>query len=538
MKIEPYLEKRAAIYRPLTPVDFLRRAADISPDKIAVIDGSREVSYREFQALVHRLAGAMKVCGVQIMDVVSIVSPNCLEMLAAHYAVLQIGAVLNTVNTRLDADTIAYIFDHAESKLLLVHASCSDLIARATANAGSAVPVVEFGAESGGPQRDGWTGLGDFLSGATPLTDVLVDDEWQPACLSYTSGTTGRPKGVVYHHRGAYLNAIGNVMALRFDDRTRYLWTLPMFHCNGWTHTWSVTAAGGTHVCISKIYVEEIISLLGSSGITHLSCAPVVLHMLVAHPSFSGLPVENSICIATGGAAPSPQLINNLENAGMRLVHLYGLTESYGPATYCRQNVHWSDYSLEQKAEALSRQGVPHVMAGDAYVVDDDCREVSHDASTIGEIVLRGNTLMAGYLKDPEATLAAFAGGVFHTGDLAVRHANGHIEIRDRAKDIIISGGENIASIEVERALQRHPGVYLAAVVAMPDEKWGEVPCAFVEYAANRPSPTEAELIEHCRGLLAGFKVPRKIVESVLPKTATGKIQKNVLRERAAILTR
>ncbi|MET0986438.1 MAG: AMP-binding protein [Steroidobacteraceae bacterium] len=525
MNAERFLTPRLANHQPLTPVDLLWRAATAYPEKIAVIDGERRLTWRAFAQFVRRFASVLRSRGVHSGDVVAIIAPNCLEMLAAHYAVPMIGAVLNTINTRLDHESVAYILAHAEARLLLVHESCRPLAVPATTSMASPCPALGIG----GNERE----LESLLADALELHEQAITDEWQPICLNYTSGTTGRPKGVVYHHRGAYLNALASTLTLGFSLHTRYLWVLPMFHCNGWAHTWSITAAGGTHVCLERVDAEHILRLLASEAITHLCCAPVVLYLLINHPSFAALSLAQRVTIGTGGAAPTATLIAALEGAGLQLLHLYGLTESFGPATFSPEQSGWVELSPEEKAVRLALQGVEHPLAGELRVVDESMQALPCDGTSVGEIVLRGNTVMAGYYRDEAATEQAFAGGWFHTGDLGVRHPNGHLELKDRAKDIIISGGENIASIEIESVLQVHPAVLIAAAVAMPHEKWGEVACAFVEVKAQATAPSERELIELCRSHLARFKVPQRIIFADIPKTATGKMQKYLLRQRA-----
>jgi fatty-acyl-CoA synthase len=530
--VEAHLAPRGANYQPLTPVTFLWRTADCHPGRTAVIDDGRQMTWREFADFVRRFAGALARRGVGKGDVVSIVAPNCLEMLASHYAVPAIGAVLNTINTRLDAETIAYITAHSESRLLIADAAFREIVNAATRRNAAVCPIVWLGTSAGEAAADTESSFVSFLAESQLISRHSISDEWQPICLNYTSGTTGRPKGVVYHHRGAFLNSLGNALALGFSEHTRYLWVLPMFHCNGWAHTWAITAAGGTHVCLNRVDPAQILRKLVELRITHMSCAPVVLYMLTAEPGFRDLQLAGPLTVATGGASPTPKLLADLEAVGVRLVHLYGLTESYGPATFCAPEPEWDSYTRDVRTTMLARQGVPHPTAGDALVLDGTGAEVPADGATMGEIVLRGNTLMAGYYKDSKATEEAFAGSVFHTGDLGVRHPEGHIQIRDRAKDVIIAGGENISPLEIENVLHQHPAVFLAAVVAMPDDKWGELPCAFVELRPDAPVPSEAELIQHCRQQLARFKVPRKIVVGELPRTATGKIQKYLLREQ------
>jgi len=526
MRQEKHLAPREANFRPLTPLDFLDRTVSIYPDRAAVIWRDRRYSYREFGELVGRFAAMLRRKGISGGDTISIMAPNRPEMLTAHYAVPMIGAVLNTINTRLDADTVGYILKHSESRMLIVDPSCADVARQAAAGLNVVLVHLDDGDSSG---------LGESFGALTrdeapePITSSAIADEWQPICLNYTSGTTGRPKGVVYHHRGAYLNALGNVLSLGLATSSVYLWTLPMFHCNGWCHTWAVTAAGGTHVCLDRVEPSSIFRAIEAHGVTHLSCAPVVLYMLLNHPDRSLREPSRRVLLATGGASPTSALIRQLDVLGFDLVHLYGLTESFGPATLCAVREDWGLTTDEDKARALARQGVRHITASRVRVVDQQGADVPSDGGTVGEIVLNGNTLMAGYYGDEAATEAAFSGGQFHTGDLAVCHPDGYIEIKDRAKDIIISGGENISSLEIESVLHQHPAVLLAAVVAVPDEKWGETPCAVIELKEGM-SATPEELAAYCRTRLAGFKVPRRFVFEPIPKTATGKVQKFQLR--------
>ncbi|WP_372572239.1 AMP-binding protein [Ruegeria jejuensis] len=515
---EPHLAPRPTNFGPLTPLSFLERALEVHTTRPAVAWRGQTWNYVEFGELVARMAGWLRRQGVGRGDVVSLILTNRPELLAAHFAVPALGAVLNTINTRLDDDEVAYILDHAGSTLVL----CED--ATRITLPDCPVPFHRLCPEPGA--EDGL----DFFAGAVEELDLLgsVDDEFQPLALNYTSGTTGRPKGVVYTHRGAYLNAISNAAGLGFDQRTRYLWTLPMFHCNGWTHTWAVTAAGGLHVCLDKVDPALVVQTITQENVTHMCCAPVVLYMLLDHMD---APTQTRVRVGTGGAAPTPTLLAGLEALGFDLMHLYGLTESYGPATINDPDPDASQ-ELHERAEMLARQGRRHKTAGKARVVDDKGNDVPEDGQTVGEIVLRGNTLMAGYYRDAEATEKAFAGGVFHTGDLAVMHPDGQIEIKDRSKDIIISGGENFSSLEVEAVLQRHPDVLLAAVVAAPHPKWGETGWAFIETRDGRDVDLDGiELF--CRENLAGFKRPRRFISGQLPKTATGKIQKFLLRETA-----
>ncbi|MCO5145661.1 MAG: AMP-binding protein [Aquamicrobium sp.] len=529
MRQEPHLAPRPANHVPLTPVEFLVRAVEVHGDRPAVAWGEESWTYRSFARMVDRLARFLAAAGVRKGDVVSVMAANRPETLAAHYAVPMLGAVLNTINTRLDAAAVGYILRHCESRLLLCDPDCLATASPALPQ-GTACHVLA-GRPGEVPASDALDILAD--DGIEPALDLdPITDEWQPICVNYTSGTTGHPKGVVYTHRGAYLNALGNVLALGLTERSTYLWTLPMFHCNGWCHTWAVTAAGGLHVCLDRPDPALIFPALEARGVTHLSCAPVVLYMLLNHPARHMRNPANRVKVATGGAAPTEALIEQLGALGFDLTHLYGLTESYGPATLRDLDGDERARPAAEVAHALARQGMRHATASRATVVDEAGEAVPMDGSTMGEIVLRGNTLMAGYYRDAEATAQAFRGGVFHTGDLAVRHPDGNIEIRDRSKDIIISGGENISSLEIEGVLHRHPAVLLAAVVAMPHDKWGETPAAFVELR-EAMTADEAELRAFCRRHLAGYKVPSRFFFSELPKTATGKIQKFALRDLA-----
>jgi len=530
MKPQPHLAPRPANHPPLTPVEFLVRAVEVHGDKAAVAWGQETWTYRAFARMVGRFARFLAAAGVQKGDVVSVIAANRPEMLAAHYAVPMLGAVLNAINTRLDAAAIGYIVDHCESRLLICDPDCSAVAAQAAPGIARHV----LGGPAGG--ADGVAAL-DLLSddGADVELDLAaVTDEWQPLCINYTSGTTGHPKGVVYTHRGAYLNALGNVLALGLDARSAYLWTLPMFHCNGWCHTWAVTAAGGLHVCLDRPDPALIFAALERHRVTHLACAPVVLYMMLNHPARAARNAADRVKVATGGAAPTEALIEQLGALGFDLTHLYGLTESYGPATLRDLSGEERAGAAADVARALARQGMRHTTASRARVVDEAGEDVPMDGTTMGEIVLSGNTLMAGYYRDADATAQAFRGGVFHTGDLAVRHPDGNIEIRDRAKDLIISGGENISSLEVENALHRHPAVLLAAVVAMPHDKWGETPVAFIELRHGAIAE-ETEMRAFCRQYLAGYKIPSRFFFAELPKTATGKVQKFTLRDRARL---
>jgi fatty-acyl-CoA synthase len=529
MHLEPHLSPCPANYVPLTPVEFLVRAVESHGDKVAVAWGDRTWTYSAFARMVGRFARFLHAAGVRRGDVVSIMAANRPEMLAAHYAVPMLGAVLNTINTRLDIDTVAYILGHCESRLLVSDPECLAVASRSISDETRCYVLSAPRGEA--LERETL----DLLSDDDVEADLdltAVTHEWQPVCINYTSGTTGRPKGVVYTHRGAYLNTLGNVLALGLTAQSTYLWTLPMFHCNGWCHTWAVTAAGALHVCLERPDPALIFPVLETHRVTHLACAPVVLYMMLNHPAREMRKASDRVKVATGGAAPTEALIDQLGSLGFDLTHLYGLTESYGPATLCDLTDEERSGPAAEVARALARQGMRHSTASRARVVDHAGHDTPMDGTTIGEIVLKGNTLMAGYYRDADATAQAFRGGVFHTGDLAVRHPDGNIEIRDRSKDIIVSGGENISSLEVEGVLHRHPAVLLAAVVAMPHDKWGETPVAFIELRENMTAD-DAELRAFCRKHLAGYKIPSRFFFSDLPKTATGKIQKFALRERA-----
>jgi fatty-acyl-CoA synthase len=535
----PYerLDMGGADFQPLSPVHFIRRSAYIFREKTAIAYGVRRYSYGEFGVRCERLAAALIGAGITPGQTVSVICPNIPEMLELHFAVPMTGAVLNTINTRLDAKTIAGILTHGDSQLLFVDREYADVAEAALALSGRNMrvigiddPAVDVGRVIGTMDYD------TFLAGAGEVQGFELADEMMAISLSYTSGTTGNPKGVVYSHRGAALNALGNVMALGLTTKSKYLWTLPLFHCNGWTHPWAVTAIGATHVCLRAVDPAEIFRLIAAEGVTHMAAAPVVLSMLIHAPaavkpkSTQPVPVQ----VATGGAAPPSKVIDDMESMGFNVIHLYGLTESYGPSLICEMQEEWEDLPLANRAQKMARQGVPHVLAGEFQVVDPDTMTpVPADGATIGEIMLRGNIVMKGYLDNPDDTARASAGGWFHSGDLAVMHADGYAEVKDRSKDIIISGGENISSLEVEEALYQHPDIMEAAVVARPDEKWGETPCAFITLKPDSAEPTADELTSFCRQHLAGYKVPKHFVFTALPKTQTGKIQKTVLRERA-----
>ena len=530
------LEANAANFQPQTPLSFLDWAAGVYPDKTAVVHGDGKFTYREFAERCRRLASALNKRGIGIGDTVSVMAPNSPPMLEAHYGVPMSGAVLNALNFRLDAAGIAFILDHAEAKALITDREFSPTIKEALSQLDSPITVIDID----DPYADGGELLGEtdyealLAEGDADYQWTPPDDEWRAITLNYTSGTTGNPKGVVYHHRGAFLNALGNALVFGLNRDTVYLWTLPMFHCNGWCYTWGVTAVGGTHVCLRRIDPALIFESIGEHDVTHMCGAPIVLNMLVHAPDDMKVAFGRTVEVATGGAAPPSAVIAAMEKMGFNITHLYGLTESFGPSTYCAPKEAWAHMDPEDKAREMARQGVRYPTLFEQTVLDPETMApVPADGETIGELMLRGNTVMKGYLKNEETTAEAFAGGWFHTGDLGVVHPDGYVEIKDRSKDIILSGGENISSLEVEEALYRHPQVMEAAVVAKPDDKWGETPCAFVTLTPDAENVSADDIIQWCRDNLAHFKAPREVVFGPLPKTSTGKIQKFVLRERA-----
>jgi fatty-acyl-CoA synthase len=532
---EAGLDKNAANYVPLTPISFLLRSASVYPDRLAVTHGERRYSWRAALERCRRLAGALTARGVGRGDTVALMAPNIPEAFEAHFGVPMAGAVLNALNIRLDPETIAFILHHGEAKVLITDTEFFPVIKEALARL-EAKPVVIDIADAAGPGGDrlGEMDYETFLAAGDPgFAEVTPEDEWEAIALNYTSGTTGNPKGVVYHHRGAYLNALGNVLVWGMRPHPVYLWTLPMFHCNGWCFPWTITALAGTHVCLRRVEAAAIYEAIAREGVTHLCGAPVVMNMLLnAGPGLKGS-LERPIEMMTAGAAPPAAVIEGMEGLGFRITHVYGLTEVYGPAVVCAWHGEWDELPAAERARLKARQGVTYPVLDDLMVADPtSLAPVPADGATMGEIFMRGNIVMKGYLKNPGATEEAFAGGWFHSDDLGVMHPDGYIELKDRSKDIIISGGENISTIEVEDVLYRHPCVLEAAVVARPDPMWGETPCAFVTLKPEA-SATAEEIIAFCREHLAHFKAPRTVIFGPLPKTSTGKIQKFMLRERA-----
>ena len=533
------LERVPANYMALSPLTFLARAAVVYPEQTAWIHGPHRASYREFYARCRRLASALQAHGVGLGDTVAIMAPNVPAMLEAHYGVPMTGAVINALNIRLDAAAIAFILDHGEARVLVTDREFSATIREALRLATTKPLVIDIDDPqyTGPGERLGTLEYEEFLATGDPqFPFVLPADEWQAIALNYTSGTTGDPKGVVFHHRGAYLNSLGNTVVWNIPPHATYLWTLPMFHCNGWCFTWALSVVAGTHVCLRKTAAESVFAAIAEHGVTHFCGAPIVLNMLTNAPPGVRREGGRTIEVMTAGSAPPAAVIAAMEARNFHVTHAYGLTETYGPAVTCAWHEEWDALPLAERATLKARQGVPYPVMEGLMVADPETLiPCPADGETLGEVFMRGNITMKGYLKNPRSTQAAFAGGWFHSGDLAVMHANGYIELKDRSKDIIISGGENISTIEVESVLYQHPAVLEAAVVARPDATWGETPCAFVTLKDNVQA-SDAEIIDFCRQNLAHFKAPKTVVFGPLPKTSTGKILKYALRDRAAKL--
>ncbi|HAK62507.1 MAG TPA: acyl-CoA synthetase [Alphaproteobacteria bacterium] len=529
------LDKNQANHQPLTPLSFLRRTAEVFPQHPAVVHGDKSFTYHEFYARCRALASALHKRGLGRGDTVAILAPNVPAMLEAHYGVPMAGAVLNTINYRLDAPAIAFILDHGEAKALIVDKEFSGLAKAALAQCKVKPLVIDIddpeytgpGEAIGEVEYEAFIAKGDRnFSWAPP------GDEWDAISLNYTSGTTGNPKGVVFHHRGAYLLSMGNVVTASMQKHPVYLWTLPMFHCNGWCFTWSLSVAAGTHICLRRTEAALIYAAIAKHNVTHMCGAPVVMGMLINAKAEERKSFSHRIEFFTAAAPPPASVIGAMTASGFSVTHLYGLTETYGPSVICDWQKEWDALDAEAQAATKSRQGVRYQVLEDLAVMDPETMQpVPNDGESMGEVMFRGNVIMKGYLKNPKATKESFEGGWYHSGDLGVRHPDGYIQLRDRSKDIIISGGENISSIEVEDTLYKHPGILEAAVVARADEKWGETPCAFITRKNGHENLTEADVIAYCRDNLAHYKCPRHVVFTELPKTSTGKVQKFKLRE-------
>jgi len=533
MKYEHGLEKNPANYAPLTPLSFLERAAYVYPDRTSVIHGKQRYTWKETYARCRRLASALAKRGIGVGDTVAVMLPNIPAMVEAHFGIPMCGAVLNTLNTRLDAEAIGFTLEHGEARLLLVDAEFAPVVERAIK--GRRIEVIDVeDPEFIAGKRLGKTTYEELLKEGDPdFAWRWPEDEWEAISLNYTSGTTGNPKGVVYHHRGAYLNGVGNILVWGMPHHSVYLWTLPMFHCNGWCFPWTMAANAGTSICLRKVDAPTIFDLIKRHEVTHYCGAPIVHQMLINAPDEMKRGIEHQVNGLVAAAAPPASMIEGMQKMGFNITHVYGLTETYGPATVCAKQREWERLPLADQVRLNGRQGIRYTVEEGLTVMDPGTmKPVPADGETMGEIMFRGNITMKGYLKNPKATRDAFAGGWFHSGDLAVMQPDGYVKIKDRSKDIIISGGENISSLEVEDVLYRHPAVLAAAVVARPDPKWGETPYAFVELKPGS-NTTEQEIIEFCRGQMAKFKAPRAVVFGELPKTSTGKIQKFVLREKA-----
>ena len=519
---------------PLTPLSLLDWAASVYPDHPAVIHGDQTTSYAEYEHRCRRLASALQQRGIGAGQTVAVMLPNIPPMLEAHFGVPMAGAVLNTINIRLDAATIAFILDHGEADVLITDTEFAPVIRDALDRCSRQPLVVDVDDPVGpGGERLGSVDYEALLAEGDPAFRwQWPASEWDSISLNYTSGTTGNPKGALYHHRGAHQGAFSNIIACDMGRNPVYLWTLPMFHCNGWRFPWTLPAVAGTSVCLRRVEPGPIFDAIGRHRVSHFCGAPLVLNTLASAPEATNARFDHSVTAYTGGAAPPSAVIGAMEGIGIHVVHLYGLTETYGPSHYCAWQHQWDDLSLEEKSRQTARQGVRYLSIEESMVADPDTlTPVPQDGATMGEIMVRGNSVMSGYLKNPEATDEAFRGGWYHTGDLAVWHPDGYLEIRDRAKDVIISGGENISTIEVEEVLYRHPAVLECAVVAAASERWGETPCAFITLRPDVEAPAPKDIIAFCRQHLAGFKLPRHVIFQDLPKTSTGKIQKFVLRE-------
>ena len=534
------LERCEANFTALSPLSFIHRTARVYPEHTALVHGPHRQNWADTYRRCRQLASALTRRGIRMGDTVAIMSPNVPAMYEAHFGVPMTGAVLNTLNIRLDADTLAFILDHGEAKALITDSEFSEVMTEAVGKTGRNILVIDID-DPLGPQ-DGCIGEITYeallAEGDPNFAWSLPADEWQAISLNYTSGTTGKPKGVVYHHRGAYLNAISNLIGWEMAHHPVYLWTLPMFHCNGWCFPWSLAAVAGTSVCLRAVSASGIFNAIADHDVSHFCGAPVVLNLLVNAPQSERRDFNHTVNVMTAAAPPPPSVLGAMEENGFAMTHVYGLTETYGPAVICAWKPEWDSLSPDEQAKTKVRQGVPYHALEDLQILDPESMQpVAADATEMGEAMFRGNIVMKGYLKNPKATAEAFAGGWFHSGDLGVMHPDQYIQLKDRSKDIIISGGENISSIEIEDVLYCHPGVLEAAVVAKADDHWGETPCAFV-HLKEGTQITEEDIIDHCRAHMAHFKVPKTVIFGELPKTSTGKVQKFKLRESTAGLDR
>ena len=534
---ETNLDKNDANYVPLTPLSFLERAKDIYPNYEAVVYESRKYTWSEVYKRCIKFASALDKLGIKTGDTVSVLAFNTPEIFEAHYSIPMVGAVINAINTRLDSKTISYILNHSEAKVLIVDRQFHDVVKKALEEVNSKITIIDIDdkdAKLTDSKNIGSLEYEEFLnSGDENFKWKMPKDEWQAIALGYTSGTTGNPKGVVYHHRGSYLMATGSAVAWNMPNQLNFLYTVPMFHCNGWCYPWTMSMIHGRVICLRNIDVKKIFELIDKYEVTHFGGAPIVLNMLANAPQDQQKELKRKVYVLTAGAPPPSIIFEKMQKLGFEVMHVYGLTETYGHILQCAWNQEWDELDQNNQNEIRARQGVRYPNTEGVIVMDrETMKPVPHDGKTMGEIMIRGNVVMKGYFKDKEATEKSMDGGWFHSGDLAVTHPSGYIKIQDRSKDIIISGGENISSIEIENTISKHPAVSLAAVVAKPDEKWGETPCAFVELIEGKSS-SEEEIIKFCRETLAGFKLPKKVVFAPLPKTSTGKIQKFELRKQA-----
>ena len=533
---EYHLDKNSANFLPLSPIGFLERSARIYPHYFSLIHNNLCFTWEETYARCNKLASALSNLGIQRGETVSIIAPNIPALYEAHFGVPMSGAVLNTINVRLDAETIAFILDHAESKVLITDREFSEVIDSALGIVNRDITVIDIlddavqhGSKLGSMDYEAFISQGKF-----EFSNKQPEDEWDAISLNYTSGTTGKPKGVVYHYRGAYLNAISNALNWKMRPHPTYLWTLPMFHCNGWCFPWTIAMLGGTNICLRSVDAESIYHAITEYGVSHFCGAPIILGMIVNANESQRREFSHTVEVMTAAAPPPAAVLEKMEKSGFHMTHVYGLTETYGPAVICEWNTEWDQLTDSQKAELKSRQGVPYTALAGLEIMDpESMTSVPTDGQSLGEAMFRGNNVMKGYLKNSDETEKAFSGGWFHSGDLGVMHPDQYIQLKDRSKDIIISGGENISSIEIEDVLFRHPAVMEAAVVAQYDEKWGESPCAFVKLNPEfSPPPSAEDLMEHCKNNMARFKAPKNVIFGELPKTSTGKIQKYLLRER------